>query len=181
MNDLDMQTAVFAGGCFWCTEAVFQKLRGVTSVVPGYVGGHVNDPTYEQVFGGATGHAEAIKFEYDPNQISFQDLLSVFFATHDPTTLNRQGADVGSQYRSIIFYSTEIEKQEAQKFIEQLTADNVFTDPIVTTLEPLTKFYEAEDYHKNYYERNGEQGYCQVVISPKLKKLKERFASLIQE
>ena len=181
MTDSKLQTAVFAGGCFWCTEAVFQKLRGVKSVLPGYAGGTVDNPTYEQVSSGNSGHAEVIKFEYDPEVISYQDLLAVFFATHDPTTLNRQGGDVGTQYRSAIFYSTEQEKQAAQDFIHKLTTDGVFPDPIVTTLEPLTKFYEAEDYHKNYYERNQGAAYCQVVINPKLKKLKEKFASLIQE
>lgn len=177
----NMQTAVFAGGCFWCTEAVFQKLRGVKSVLPGYAGGTIDNPTYEQVSGGASGHAEVIKFEYDPAQISFEDLLAVFFATHNPTTLNRQGNDVGTQYRSAIFYTDETQKQTAQEFIDNLTTDGVFPDPIVTTLEPRTKFYEAEDYHKNYYERNSGAAYCQVVINPKLKKLKEKFASLIQE
>ena len=177
----NIQTAVFAGGCFWCTEAVFQKLRGVKSVLPGYAGGEKDNPTYEQVSGGNSGHAEVIKFEYDPAQISFQDLLAVFFATHDPTTLNRQGNDVGTQYRSAIFYTDETQKQAAQEFINNLTSEKVFPEPIVTTLEPLTKFYEAEDYHKNYYERNSGAAYCQVVINPKLKKLKEKFASLLQE
>lgn len=175
----NLKTAVFAGGCFWCTEAVFQKLRGVTSVLPGYTGGVIDNPTYEQVSMGTTGHAEAIKFEYNPEQISYSDLLAVFFATHDPTTLNKQGADVGTQYRSTIFYSNEEEKREAQSYIDQLAKDGVFANPIVTTLEPLTKFYEAEDYHKNYYERNAGEGYCQIVIGPKIAKLKEKFASLL--
>lgn len=181
MNTVNkLQTAVFAGGCFWCTEAVFQKLRGVKLVQPGYAGGTIDNPTYEQVLTGTSGHAEVIKFEYNPEIISYNDLLTVFFATHDPTTLNRQGADVGTQYRSTIFYVTDQEKQEAENFIAQLTKDAVFLDPIVTTLEPLTKFYGTEDYHKNYYERNQGQAYCQVVISPKLKKLKEKFAILLQ-
>ncbi len=179
--ETNLKTAVFAGGCFWCTEAVFQRLRGVKSVEPGYAGGKVDNPTYEQVSMGNTGHAEAIKFEYDPSVISYPDLLSVFFATHDPTTLNRQGADVGTQYRSTIFYSSEEEKQSAQNYIDQLTKDGVFAAPIVTTLEPLTKFYEAEDYHKNYYDRNSGEGYCQIVIGPKIHKLKEKFASLLIE
>lgn len=173
------KTAVFAGGCFWCTEAVFQKLRGVKSVMPGYAGGSSETATYEKVSMGTTAHAEAIKFEYDPIKISYNDLLSVFFATHDPTTLNKQGNDVGTQYRSAIFYGDDSEKQEAQEFINQLTQDKVFSEPIVTTLEPLATFYEAEDYHKNYYERNAGQPYCQIVISPKLKKLKEKFAALL--
>ncbi len=176
----NLQTAIFAGGCFWCTEAVFQKLRGVKSVVPGYAGGTVKDPSYEQVSMGNTGHAEAIKFEYDPEKISYQDLLTVFFATHDPTTLNRQGADVGTQYRSAIFYNSNEQKEVAENFIRELTGNSTFADPIITTLEPLTEFYEAEDYHKNYYERNSGQPYCQVVINPKLKKLKEKFSSLIE-
>lgn len=176
----NLKTAVFAGGCFWCTEAVFQKLRGVFEVLPGYTGGDTENPTYEQVTTGTTNHAEAIQFSYDPDQISFKDLLTVFFATHDPTSLNRQGADVGTQYRSAIFYSTEDEKQEAQNFINDLSKQGVFAGHIVTTLEPLKKFYEAEDYHKNYYEKNAGEGYCQVVIGPKIAKLKEKFASLIE-
>lgn len=177
----NLETAVFAGGCFWCTEAVFQKLRGVKSVSPGYAGGTVDNPTYEQVSGGQTGHAEVIKFEFDSAVISYRDLLEVFFATHDPTTLNRQGNDVGTQYRSAIFYATEEQKQEAEKIIAELNNAKAYSNPIVTTLESLTKFYEAEDYHKNYYERNQGQPYCMVVINPKIKKFKEKFASLIQE
>ncbi len=175
-----LKTAIFAGGCFWCTEAVFQRLKGVSSVLPGYAGGTAETATYEQVSSGTTGHAEVIKFEYDPEIISYNDLLTVFFATHDPTTLNKQGADEGPQYRSAIFYSNDEEKQQAQQFIAQLTKDGVFANPIVTTLEPLTEFYEAEDYHKNYYERNSGAGYCQVVIGPKIQKLKEKFSSLLQ-
>ncbi|MCC7356032.1 MAG: peptide-methionine (S)-S-oxide reductase MsrA [Candidatus Doudnabacteria bacterium] len=179
MND-KIQTAVFAGGCFWCTEAVFQRLRGVQSVTSGYAGGANPNPTYEQVSMGNTGHAEAIKFEYDPEQISFHDLLEVFFATHNPTELNRQGADVGTQYRSAIFYVNEEQRAEAEKFIKQVEADGVFDQPIVTTLEKLTEFYPAEDYHKDYYNKNKDQPYCQVVINPKLKKFKEKFASLLK-
>lgn len=176
-----IKIAVFAGGCFWCTEAVFQKLRGVESVLPGFTGGTIEDPTTDQVYSGNTNHAEAIQFEYNPEEISYSDLLAVFFATHDPTSLNCQGADVGTQYRSTIFYSSEEEKQAAQNYIDQLTKDGVFDDSIVTTLEPLTKFYEAEDYHKNYYERNSGQGYCQIVIAPKIHILKEKFASLLKK
>ncbi len=175
------QTAVFAGGCFWCTEAVFLKLRGVSSVVPGYAGGHVENPTYEQVSGGNTGHAEAIKFTFDPEQISYRDLLEVFFATHDPTTLNRQGNDVGPQYRSAIFYANDEQKQLAENIVKELQEAKAYLNPIVTTIEPLGEFYEAEDYHKNYFERNQGQPYCQVVIAPKLKKFKEKFTSLIPE
>lgn len=178
---MELQTAVFGGGCFWCTEAVFQKLRGVKSVLPGYAGGQIDHPTYEQVSSGTTGHAEVIKFEYDPSEISYRDLLEVFFATHDPTTLNRQGNDVGPQYRSAIFYANEQQKQDAENIIQELTDAHAYASPIVTTIEPLGEFYEAEDYHKNYYERNQGAPYCQVVINPKIKKLKEKFASLIDK
>lgn len=176
-----LQSAVFAGGCFWCTEAVFQKLRGVTSVIPGYAGGHLENPTYEQVSSGQSGHAEAIKFEFNSDEISYRDLLEVFFATHDPTQLNRQGADVGTQYRSAIFYANDEQLQEAQRLMVRLEQDKVFSAPLVTTLEPLTQFYEAEVYHKNYYEQNKTAPYCQVVISPKLEKFKEKFINLIQK
>ena len=175
------QIAVFAGGCFWCTEAVFQKLRGVYSVVPGYAGGLVDDPTYKQVSSGTTGHAEVIQFAFDPAHITYRDLLEVFFATHDPTTLNRQGNDVGTQYRSTIFYANEEQKQQAEAIIKELTDARAYANPIVTTLEPLTQFYEAEEYHKNYYERNQGQPYCQLVINPKLKKFKEKFVNLINK
>lgn len=178
---MNTQTAVFAGGCFWCTEAVFLKLRGVSSVLPGYSGGHVVNPTYEQVSGGTTGHAEAIKFEFNPEEISYRDLLEVFFATHDPTTLNRQGNDVGPQYRSVIFYADDEQKQLAENIVKELEEAKAYQNPIVTTIEPLGDFFEAEDYHKNYFERNQGQPYCQVIIAPKLKKFKEKFASLIRE
>lgn len=179
--DKNLQTAVFAGGCFWCTEAVFQKLRGVESVLPGYAGGSPETATYEKVSSGATGHAEAIKFEFDPQKISYRDLLEVFFATHDPTTLNRQGNDVGPQYRSAIFYANDEQKQLAESIIKELQDASAYPNPIVTTLEPLQAFYEAEDYHKNYYERNQGAPYCMVVINPKIKKFKEKFASLIED
>lgn len=178
---MNTQTAVFAGGCFWCTEAVFLKLRGVSSVLPGYTGGHVQNPTYEQVSSGTTGHAEAIKFEFNPEEISYRDLLEVFFATHDPTTLNQQGNDVGPQYRSVIFYADDEQKHLAEEIVTELQEAKAFPNPIVTTIEPLGEFYEAEDYHKNYFERNQGQPYCQVIIAPKLKKFKEKFASLIRD
>lgn len=180
MEKNQLQIAVFGGGCFWCTEAVFQKLRGVKSVLPGYAGGEIENPTYEQVSSGTTNYAEVIRFEFDPDKISYRDLLQVFFATHDPTTLNRQGNDVGTQYRSVIFYSDQNQKEQAEKIIQELTTDGAYQNPIVTKLEPLTKFYEAEDYHKNYFERNQDQPYCQVIINPKIKKLKEKFASLLE-
>ncbi len=164
--------AVFAGGCFWCTEAVFQNLKGVISVTPCYTGGKRPNPTYDQICSGATGHAEAVKIVYDPHLISFKKLLVVFFATHDPTTLNRQGHDIGTQYRSAIFYASEIQKKEAKEIIDKLTEKKIFSKPIVTTLEPLSKVYPAEQVHHNYYNRNKDQGYCRFVIDPKLQKLK---------
>ncbi len=177
----NLQKAIFGGGCFWCTEAIFRKLRGVKSVTPGYAGGHTQNPTYYEVAGKGTGHAEVIQFEYDPAQISYRDLLEVFFATHDPTTLNQQGYDKGPEYRSLILYFTEEQKTEAENIIKELTDAGAYQDPIVTTVEPLVKFYEAEQEHKNFYENNPNSPYCQVIINPKIKKFKEKFASLIQE
>lgn len=174
------KAAVFGGGCFWCTEAVFDELHGVMSVVSGYAGGDVKNPTYEQVCGGRTGHAEVIRIEFDPDQIAFRDLLTVFFATHDPTTLNRQGNDVGTQYRSAILYADEEQKREAESFINELDAAGTFGKPIVTTLEPLTDFYPAESYHQKYYANNPYQPYCQVMIPPKLNKLQKQFAELLK-
>ena len=174
------EVAVFGGGCFWCTEAVFDELRGVLSVVSGYAGGTVNDPTYEQVCGGGTGHAEVIRIEFDPEQISFRDLLIVFFATHDPTTLNRQGNDVGTQYRSAILYANEEQKQHAESFIKELEGAGSFDKPITTTLEPLIDFYPAENYHQKYYANNPFQPYCQVMIPPKLRKLRKQFMELLK-
>ena len=180
MNDGIYEIAVFGGGCFWCTEAVFDELQGVRSVVSGYTGGSVKNPTYEQVCGGRTGHAEAIRIEYDPAQISFRDLMTVFFATHDPTTLNRQGNDVGTQYRSAIFYAGERQKEAAAAFIKELDEARTFRNAIVTTLEPLTEFYEAEKYHQKYYANNRYQTYCQITIPPKLHKLHKQFAELLK-
>jgi peptide-methionine (S)-S-oxide reductase len=174
------KVAVFGGGCFWCTEAVFDELRGVHSVVSGYAGGKVKNPTYEQVCMGNTGHAEVIKIEFDPAQVSFRDLMTVFFATHDPTTLNRQGNDVGTQYRSAIFYADEQQKQDAAAFIKELDEAKTFKNSIVTTLEPLTEFYAAEDYHQKFYANNPGQGYCQYMIPPKLNKLHKQFAELLK-
>ncbi len=176
---MSTQIAIFGNGCFWCTEAIFQKLKGVISVKPGYAGGTKSNPTYEEVCGGKTGHAEVIKIEYDPAQIEYKVLLEVFFSTHDPTTLNRQGNDVGEQYRSVIFYTSPQQKAEAEKFIALLTLDKVYNSPIVTQVKPLDKFYEAEDYHHNYFERNKDKPYCQVVINPKLQKFKKHYISLI--
>lgn len=181
MPNLNSEIAVFGGGCFWCTEAVFKMLRGVLSVVPGYAGGTMPSPTYEQICGGQTGHAEVIKIEFDPSAVSYEDLLTVFFASHDPTTLNRQGADTGTQYRSVILYATPWQKVKAEKFIAEINASTEKGRPIVTEIKPLDKFYEAENYHRDYYERNREQSYCQVVINPKLEKVKEKFVQLLKK
>jgi peptide-methionine (S)-S-oxide reductase len=180
MNDPISAVAVFGGGCFWCTEAVFDELRGVKSVMSGYAGGNTKNPTYEEVCGGRTGHAEVIKIEFDPGEIAFKDLLTVFFASHDPTTLNRQGNDVGTQYRSAIFYATEEQKREAEAFIKELNDSKAFGKPVVTTLEPLGEFYEAEDYHQKYYANNPYQPYCQYMIPPKLNKLHKQFGALLK-
>ncbi|MBX4186671.1 MAG: peptide-methionine (S)-S-oxide reductase MsrA [Candidatus Doudnabacteria bacterium] len=174
------ETAVFGGGCFWCTEAIFTRLRGVDSVESGYAGGTVDNPTYEQVSNGDTGHAEAIKIEFDPNVIKYPDLLNVFMATHDPTTLNRQGDDLGTQYRSAIFYTGNQQRDEALKFIQQLEAEGVYDDPIVTEIKPLEKFWPAESYHRRYYDQNQNKPYCQLVISPKIAKLRAKFAPLLK-
>lgn len=176
----ETQVAVFGGGCFWCTEAVFNGLRGVAAVMPGYAGGKTKNPIYEQVCGGQTEHAEVIRIEFDPSQISYKDLLTVFFATHDPTTLNRQGNDVGTQYRSIILYADEEQEQEAQRLIKELNNSQPGDKPIVTEVRPLEAFYQAEEYHRNYYENNSFQPYCQIVISPKLHKVQKQFHELLK-
>jgi peptide-methionine (S)-S-oxide reductase len=180
MSGGETAVAVLGGGCFWCTEAVFDELRGVRSVVSGYTGGKTKNPTYEQVCMGTTGHAEVIKIEFAPEEISFRDLMTVFFATHDPTTLNRQGADVGTQYRSAIFYGDEKQQEEAAVFIKELDEAKTFRSPIVTTLEPLAEFYAAEGYHQKYYVNNSYQPYCQITIPPKLNKLHKQFAALLK-
>lgn len=172
------EIAVFGGGCFWCTEAIYQELEGVIEVWPGYAGGSTPNPNYEAVCSGQTGHAEAIKIEFDPTKISYQNLLAVFFGTHDPTTLNRQGNDVGTQYRSIILTNSPEQKSAAEAYLVEAQKD--VADPIVTEIKTLETFYEAEDYHKNYYARNVLQPYCQFVINPKLSKLKEKFRELLK-
>ena len=172
--------AIFGGGCFWCTEAVFDELRGVVSVMPGYAGGSVKNPTYEAVCGGRTDHAEVIRIEFDPTQINYKDLLTVFFATHDPTTLNRQGNDVGTQYRSIVLYASEEQKREAERFIKELNDSLSHGRPIVTEVRPLGEFYLAEDYHRKYFANNPYQPYCQVMIPPKLQKLHKQFTELLK-
>ena len=172
--------AVFGGGCFWCTEAVFERLRGVIAVMPGYAGGTLPNPTYRQVGSGKTGHAEVVRVIYDPAQISYRDLLTVFFATHDPTTLNRQGADIGTEYRSVILYANDEQKREAEAFIAELNAPDAFNGRIVTEVSPLTAFYEAEEYHREYYRTNRAAPYCQYVIDPKMDKLNKRFRALLK-
>jgi peptide-methionine (S)-S-oxide reductase len=179
-KDAKNDVAVFGGGCFWCTEAVFDELRGVISVVSGYAGGRIKNPTYEQVCSEGTGHAEVIRIEFDPSQISFRDLMTVFFATHDATTLNRQGNDVGTQYRSTILYADEEQKRQAEAFIKELNDSKAFGKPVVTTVEPLGEFYAAEDYHQKYYARNPYQPYCQYSIPPKLNKLHKQFSQLLK-
>lgn len=170
------EIAVFGGGCFWCTEAVFESLRGVVSVMPGYAGGFTMHPSYEDVCTGETGHAEVIRIEFDPENISYEDLLTVFFAAHDPTTLNRQGNDVGTQYRSIILYTTEDQKTEAEGFIKRLNEQG---PKVVTEIEPLKAFNEAEAYHHHYFKNNPDKAYCQFVINPKLDKVRQRFSELM--
>lgn len=176
-----LRMATLGGGCFWCLEAVYKELQGVEQVVSGYAGGDVANPTYKQVCTGTTGHAEVVQLSYDPDVISYRELLEVFFTIHDPTTLNRQGADVGPQYRSAIFYHDEEQKEAAHDIIEELEEENVFADPIVTEVSALDDFYRAEDYHQDYYEKNPNQGYCQVVIAPKLAKFRKTFAEKRKE
>ncbi len=181
MNKEHLETAVLAGGCFWCTEAVFQQLKGVDHVESGYAGGNVANPSYEQVCTGTTGHAEVIKIWYDPQLVNFEGLLEVFFKTHDPTSLNRQGNDVGTQYRSAIFYRNEKEKEIAAGIIRDLDKSGYYSDKIVTTLEPLKAYYAAENYHQDYFRLKGDQNpYCQVVIKPKLEKFEKVFKDRIK-
>lgn len=175
-----MQTkeiAIFAGGCFWCTEAIFSRLKGIYSALPGYAGGHTEHPSYDEVSTGTTGHAESTRIEFDPAKITYEDLLTVFFATHDPTTPDRQGDDVGPQYRSAIFYMTEAQRATAEAFIKQVASS--FSAPIVTELRPFTAFYPAEDYHQRYYEKHKDAPYCRAVIDPKIAALEQRFADLL--
>jgi len=175
-----IEKAVFAGGCFWCTEAVFQRLEGVEKVVSGYTGGHTINPSYREICGGRTGHAEGIEITFQPELVSYETLLEIFFATHDPTTLNRQGNDVGTQYRSEIFYTTEEQKQKADSFIDTLTSNNVFDGTITTQVSPLEIFYEADDGHQDYYNENKQQPYCQFIITPKIDKIKEFYSEKLK-
>lgn len=175
MTQSNFETITLGGGCYWCVEAVYENLKGVKSVVSGFSGGKINNPSYEEVCSGTTGHAEVVQITFDKNVTSLDEIFKVFFTVHDPTTLNRQGADRGTQYRSVIFYNNEEQKQEAQSIIAELKKAKAYNDPIVTTIEPLTKFYKAEDYHQNYYANNKNQPYCQMVIQPKLEKFEKVF------
>ena len=174
------ELATLGGGCFWCTEAVFLEIEGVLRVVPGYSGGHVENPTYQQVVTGTTGHAEVVQVAFDPDVITYREILEIFFTMHDPTSLDRQGADVGTQYRSVVFYHGEAQRRTAEEFIAELNESNVFGLPIVTRVEPFTGFYEAEDYHKNYYNNNRRQSYSRYVIEPKLRKVEKEFKERIR-
>jgi peptide-methionine (S)-S-oxide reductase len=169
------ETAVFGGGCFWCTEAIFENVEGVVSVESGYSGGTLKNPTYKEVCTGTTGHAEVVRISFDPEKVSYEFLLSVFFKTHDPTTLNYQGNDHGTQYRSVIFYTTEEQKLTANSIIEKLKIEKIYDKPVVTEVKPLDAFYRAEDYHQHYFARNPNQGYCQFVVQPKVEKFKKVF------
>jgi peptide-methionine (S)-S-oxide reductase len=170
-----LQVATFGGGCFWCTEAIYERVDGVHKVESGYSGGDVINPDYKMVCSGSTGHAEVVQVTFDPEKVSFLELLEIFFKTHDPTTLNRQGADVGSQYRSVVFYHSEQQKEITQQVIQQLNSGHIWSDPIVTQVEPFKVFYPAENYHQEYYENNPNMGYCRLVITPKLEKFEKLF------
>lgn len=177
----DTEVAVFGAGCFWCVEAIYQRVNGVLAVESGYAGGHVQNPTYQQVTTGRTGHAEVTRVEFNPEEISFEELLEVFWHTHDPTTLNRQGADVGPQYRSAIFYLNDTQKEIAERSLQKTDASDLWDDPIVTEVTPLTNYSTAEDYHQNYFNNNPNAGYCSVVIAPKVAKFKKDFPHLLQD
>jgi peptide-methionine (S)-S-oxide reductase len=177
----NLQTATLAGGCFWCLEAVYDDLKGVHSVESGYAGGHVDNPSYRAVCSGTTGHAEVVQIRFDPNVISYRDLLNVFFTIHDPTTLNRQGADIGTQYRSAIFYHDEEQKKIAEEVILDLNAQKIWDNPIVTEVTKFDKFYVAEDYHQEYFARNPYQPYCQVVVAPKVSKFRKHFLEMLKK
>lgn len=180
MND-NLETAILANGCFWCTEAVFQLLDGVESVISGYTGGEIKHPSYKQITSGKSGHAEAIEIKFDASVISYQEILDVFFSTHDPTTLNRQGYDRGTQYRSAIFYNSEAQKETAEQFIKALTEAEVYNNPIVTEVTELDIFYMAENYHQDYYNNNKTQGYCVAVINPKLEKFMKKYSAKLKK
>lgn len=181
MSSTSLDTATLAMGCFWCTEAIFQNLKGVQSVVSGYAGGTVKNPSYEDVCTGTTGHAEASQIMYDPKQVSFDDLLKVFWRMHDPTTLNRQGDDEGTQYRSAIFYHNEEQKKIAEQYKKELDSAGIYSSPIVTEITPYSAFYKAEDYHQNYYNQHGSQPYCRLVIQPKVEKFEKIFKDKLKK
>ena len=174
------EVAILAGGCFWCLEAVYDNLQGVTDVVSGYSGGHVPNPTYEQVSTGRTGHAETVQVTFDPQEISYKEILEVFFTIHDPTTRNRQGADVGPQYRSVIFYRTPQQKAAAEQVMQELSTEGLWSKPIVTELVPFQEFYPAEEYHQEYFAKNPNAGYCRVVIAPKVAKFRKKFTDRLK-
>jgi len=180
-EDKNLEKATFGAGCFWCVEAVYEIVEGVKHVESGYSGGHVEDPSYREVTSGRTGHAEVARIHFDPEVISYEELLEVFWHTHDPTTLNRQGNDVGTQYRSVIYYHNEEQKKIAEESLKKTDASNLWNDPIVTNIEPLTNYYVAENYHQNYYENNPNAGYCSYVIAPKIKKFKKEFKYLLKD
>ncbi len=175
-----LETATFGAGCFWCVEAIFQDLKGVESVASGYSGGQVNNPTYREICTGTTGHAEVIQIQFDPSVVSFENLVKVFFTTHDPTTLNRQGADAGTQYRSVIFYHNDDQKSVAERMKKEF-APTLWDDPIVTEISPFSQFFKAEEYHQNYYKDNPSQGYCRIVINPKVQKFRKMYADWLKE
>lgn len=181
MDKENLETATLAGGCFWCTEAVFQRVEGVEQVRPGFTGGEIKNPAYREIITGRTGHAEAIEILFDPKVIAFEELLYIFFSTHDPTTLNRQQYDIGTQYRSAIFYHSEEQKATAKNVIERIEAEEIFKDRIVTEVTPAGPFYRAEQEHLDYYNRNREQRYCQAIIDPKIKKLKEMYSDKLRK
>jgi len=180
VQNSNLEIATFGGGCFWCTEAIYERVKGVHTVVSGYAGGTVKNPTYKEVCEGTTGHAEVIQIGYDPKVVSYDELLEIFFKTHDPTTLNRQGADVGTQYRSVIFYQNEEQKKKAEFYKNELNKSGAWDNPIVTEISPLTNFYPAEDYHQDYYENNPNQGYCSFVIGPKVEKFEKVFKNRLK-
>jgi peptide-methionine (S)-S-oxide reductase len=177
---MSYEVATLGGGCFWCTEAVFLEIKGVKKVVSGYSGGSVENPSYHQVTTGTTGHAEVVQVTFDPEVVSYREILEVFFTMHDPTSLNRQGADVGTQYRSVIFYHSEEQRSVAEEFLKEMNETNVFNLPIVTQLEPFVAFYEAEDFHRDYYNRNKNQGYSRFVIKPKLEKVEKQYKEMLK-
>ena len=181
MENNNLETATLGGGCFWCTEAVFDNLQGVEDVVSGYSGGHTENPTYQEVCSETTGHAEVVQIKFNPNEISFKEILQVFFGTHDPTTLNRQGNDIGTSYRSAIFYHNDGQKRIAEETIEEIENEGVFDDPIVTEVTEFTNFYPAEDYHQEYFAKNPNQPYCSAVVAPKVSKFRQKFVNRLKK